>query len=58
MTTATKKLFISFMPSTKEKDKSPMTFFERAQKHIFKAKKGGRNLRNLSRDVDKIVYGV
>lgn len=50
-TTQTKR-FIIF---PKLKPASNSTFFERAQKHIFK-KKG--TSKNLSKDIDKIVYGI
>ena len=46
------KQFIIF-PKLKPANKS--AFFERAQKHIFKKKNVGKN---LSKNIDKIVYGI
>jgi hypothetical protein len=55
MTTQTKKFIISFVQADK-KNKPAETFFERAKKHIVKAK---RNVdRRLSEKVDEIVYGI
>ena len=51
MTTETKQFII--FPKFKLVNKS--TFFERAKKHIFK---GGKKNKNLSRNIDKIVYGI
>ncbi|MBI2630989.1 hypothetical protein HYW73_02115 [Candidatus Nomurabacteria bacterium] len=51
MATETKK-FIVFPKIQRVKT---TTFFERAQKHIFKSVKKNKN---LSRDIDKIVYGI
>ena len=51
MNTETKQFII--FPKLKLADKS--TFFERAKKHIFKKKGIGKN---LSKNIDKIVYGI
>ncbi|MCX6703766.1 MAG: hypothetical protein NTV02_03725 [Candidatus Zambryskibacteria bacterium] len=51
MTTETKK-FIAF-PKTRHNKAS--TFLQRAKKHIFK---GGKKNKNLSQEIDKVVYGV
>jgi len=48
MDTETKQFIITF-----PKVKRP-TFFELAKKHIFK---GGKKNKNLSQEIDKILYG-
>ena len=54
MTTKVRQFMVSFF-STKFKHKAKNTFFDLAKKH---AVKGGKQNRNLSKNVDKILYGV
>lgn len=50
MTTETKKYAVSFPLRPKR------AFYELAKKHIVKGKRGGS--RNLSKQVDKVAYGI